>query len=393
VNRETQIFGLELGDAEAKPQSIVTVKMYGDPDDLVAGRDGFWLAVSDMSRGVCGSSVVWLKRDAKRAIPVSGPACVFGPKRAEGEAEAVWATSKTYSDSMQIVVAKGPPPGGLAPLPRRLDGAFDAVVHGSDGVYMALDEGEVIRRRPDGTEGRVARPLLHQQSRAVAVHGDHVYLASSDDRHKVELFRIPRAGGERTLIGKFDVQTSVTHLQASDSGVLLDRPGDRNADRLLLIDPTGGCPNVELPTPSMQGRFLLDRDVVYMLRDEGIVAISFAGRARAASATPPAAAEGASARTAEQLACRAAHHRASEQSAPPRRRHSCSSQRRSTLEARSRLLSTTSSGAPATRCASSTAQITHSQMSWCGLPNTPPPIIVSTTLPLPRSSAARSVPR
>jgi len=56
--------------------------------------------------------------------------------------------------------------------------------------------------------------------------------------------------------------------------------GADGADRLLLIDPSGACPNVELPTPNLSRRVLVDRDVVYVMQNQGIVATSFAARAK-----------------------------------------------------------------------------------------------------------------
>jgi hypothetical protein len=287
MKRETEILSLDLSDAAATPQQVVKVKMGGDPDSLVVARDGFWMAADDITHGVCGGRVMWLGRTATRAVPVSEPACVFGPKRAPG-AEAVWATSKTYSHAKQVVVAKGPPPTGLAPLLRKADVSFEGIAHAHDGLYLALEDGEVIRRGPDGNEQRVVQPVFGSwttQSRALAVHGDDVYLASGTDRRKLDLFRIPRAGGARQPLGTFDVQTSVTAVFASDSGAVLHLFGDRGApDRLLLIDPTGGCPQVELPIPDLTRQVVVDRDVVYVLRDEGIMATSFAGRAQARQA-------------------------------------------------------------------------------------------------------------
>jgi hypothetical protein len=284
MKTEAHIFSLELGDAQATPQRVISVKMGGDPGSLVVARDGFWMAADDMSRGVCGGRVVWLGRNATRAVPVSEPACVFGPKRAPG-AEAVWATSKTYSHAKQVVVAKGPPPTGLAPLPRKADVSFEGIAHADDGLYLALEDGEVIRRGSDGSEQRVVQPVFGSRStdsRAVAVHGDDVYLASGTDLRKLDLFRIPRAGGARQPLGTFDVHTTVTSVYASDGGAVLHLLGDRGApDRLLLIDPTGGCPNVELPIPDLTRQVLVDRDVALVLRKEGIVATSFAGRAQA----------------------------------------------------------------------------------------------------------------
>jgi|GEM_PF-684698 len=286
MKSETNVFSLELDNAEASPQRVISVKMVADPGALVVGRDGFWMAADDISRGVCGSRVAWLGRDATRAVPVSEPACVSGPKRAEG-AEAVWATSKTYSHAMQVVVAKGPPPAGLAPLPRKVEASFQAVVHASDGLYLALEDGEVIRRRPDGVEERVVPPVFGSpstDSRAVAVHGEHVYLASGRELRKLDVFRVPRAGGDRQPMGTFDVESSLAALHATDSGVVLHLYGQKGADRLLLIDPTGGCPQVELPIPDLTRQVVVDRDVAYVLRKEGIVATSFAGRAQARQA-------------------------------------------------------------------------------------------------------------
>lgn len=281
---ETEILSLDLSDSAATPRQVVKVKMGGDPGSLVVARDGFWMAADDITHGVCGSRVVWLGRTATRAVPVSEPACVYGPKRAEG-AEAVWATSKTYSHALQFVVAKGPPPGGLAPLPRKLGASFEAVQHAADGLYLALEDGVVIRRAPDGSEQRVAQPVFGSQatdSRGVAVHGDDVYLASGRELRKLDLFRIPRTGGDRQPLGTFDVQTTVTPLYATGGGAVLHLLGDRGApDRLLLIDPTGGCPQVELPIPDLTRQVVVDRDVVYVLRKEGIVAASFAARSRA----------------------------------------------------------------------------------------------------------------
>ena len=283
MSRKTQIFGLELGDAEAKPQQIVGVTMFGDPDDLVAGRDGFWLAVDNDSRGVCGSRVMWLGRDAKQAVPVSAPACVFGPKRAAGDAEAIWATSATYSHAKSFFVAKGAPPTGLVPLPGKMDVDFDVVVHAGDGIYLGLEHGEVIRRRPDGGADTLALPTLRMpygQSLAVAVRGDHVYLATKEGRKELKLLRMPRAGGKKEPIGTFELQSTASHLQAGDSGVVLHLSGNDGADRLLLIDPSGACPTVELPLPNLSRRVLVDRDVVYVMQDQGIVATSFAARTK-----------------------------------------------------------------------------------------------------------------
>ena len=199
MDRVTTIFGLTLGDAEAKPEPIVKAKMHNDPDDLVAGQQGFWLSIDDDSRGLCGSRVAWLARTANRAVPLSAPACVFGPKRTGNGAEAIWGTSKTHSHTMQLVVASGPPPKGLKPLGRKVE-FFSTVTHADDGVYFALENDEVIRRRPDGGEDRIAPAAFRMPPRlprAIAVHGDQIYLASSDDLRKVDLFQLPRAGARR----------------------------------------------------------------------------------------------------------------------------------------------------------------------------------------------------
>lgn len=285
MDSEARIFNLELGNSEAKPQLVVGLKVHGDPGELVVGRDGFWLGVDDLTRGVCGSRVMWLGREAKRAISVSAPSCLFGPKRAGEGAEAIWATSKTYSHSMQVFVASSPPPAGVAPLPRKVEGYFDAIAHGGDGVYVALENGEVIRRRLDGAEERVVPPVYRfpaDLSSALALHGQEIYIGAVRGLRVLELLRTTRAGGAAKPIGTFDVQTTVSYLQASDVGLLLHLPGGggSSADRLLFIDPTGSCPNVELPIPNRLLHVGLHEDVVYVLREEGIVATSFAARAK-----------------------------------------------------------------------------------------------------------------
>jgi len=281
MSRETRVLSLDTADREAKPQPIASAKMVGGPGDLVSLREGFWIEVDDDSRGVCGGRLMWLARDATRAVPVSNPACVFGPKRGAEGAEAIWGTSPTFSHAMQLFVAKGAPPQGVASVPRKVDGAFDVVAVASDGVYVALEHGEVIRRRPDGKEERVARPTYVMppiQSRAVAVHGDHVFLGSGKDSRSMELFRVPRAGGEKVSLGTFEQQIPTARLHATDSGVVLHLHGNKGVDRLLLIDPSGACPNVELPLPDAQRRVLVHQDVAYVLQRQGIVATSFAAR-------------------------------------------------------------------------------------------------------------------
>ena len=281
---QTQVFARDLADVDAKPERVVDVKLYGDADDLVVGRDGFWLSLDNDSRGMCGSTAVWIGRDPARAIPVSAPACVFGPKRAAGDAEALWATSATYSHPLQVFVARGAPPAGVTPVPPPVEGDFELVAAAEDGVYVARDGGEIVRRHPDGTEAQVAAQVYESPSsspRAIAVHGDDVFLAASKTSRKIDLFRIPRRGGKREPIGAFLAETTGARLLASHSGVVLHLVGNTSgggSDRLLLVDPSRRCPDVALPTPSLSRRVLVDRDVVYVQQDRGVVAISLASR-------------------------------------------------------------------------------------------------------------------
>lgn len=290
MSGELQVLALAPADPGAKPERVAGAKLHGDPAELVVARDGFWLKVDDTSRGMCGSKVFWLARGADRAIPVSAPACVFGPARGVGEVAALWATSPTYSHALDVVLAKGPPPSGLAPLGRKVPGTFELVAQSSDGVYVALDGGEVVRKRPDGSEERVAPPVHESPSSiplAIAVQGDSVFVASSKNLRKIDLFRIPRSGGTRAPIASFDVDTTTSaRLLASEGGVVLHLIGKRGADRLLLIDPTRACPDLELPMPSLPRRVLVDHDVVHVQQDRGIVAVSLAARVAGRSAAP-----------------------------------------------------------------------------------------------------------
>ena len=290
MSGELQVLARAPADYGAKPERLAGAKLHGDPAELVVARDGFWLRVDDSSRGMCGSKVFWLARGADRAIPVTAPACVFGPARGVGEVAALWATSPTYSHALDVVLAKGPPPSGLAPLGRKVEGTFELVAQSSDGVYMALDGGEVVRKRPDGGEERVA-PKVHESPSssplANAVQGDSVFVASSKNLSKIDLFRIPRSGGTRAPIASFDVDTTTSaRLLASEGGLVLHLIGKRGADRLLLVDPTRACPDLELPSPSLGRRVLVDRDVVHVQQDRGIVAISLAARVAGRSAAP-----------------------------------------------------------------------------------------------------------
>ena len=85
-------------------------------------------------------------------------------------------------------------------------------------------------------------------------------------------------------MGTFDVESSLAALHATDSGVVLHLFGQKGPDQLLLLDPSGDCPIAELPIPDLTRQVLVERDVVYVLRREGIVATSFASRAQARQA-------------------------------------------------------------------------------------------------------------
>ncbi len=280
MTSEMTIHSLALDQESGEPELVHRVPMVNDPDALVVSQTGFWLGVDDVRGSVCKSQVMWLGKAASRAVPVSEPACVFGPLRVQG-AEAMWATGKTHSHPMQVSVAVGAPPGGITSLSRKADVFFDTVWHASDGVYYALERDEVIRRRPDGVEEQVVGPVnstLPRQPKAIALWGNDIILASSQDSRKVELVRIARTGGTRSILGSFDVHSSVVKLFSNEGGLVMLLRVARDTDKLLLIDPRAECPIVELPVPDRRHRMQVVGNVAYVLQQSGIMACSFAAR-------------------------------------------------------------------------------------------------------------------
>jgi len=286
MTKEAEIFALAL-DAGAQPQRVREVKMSLSVGAMVVGRDGYWLSTDDMSKGVCGGRVVWLGRDAPKAVPVSEIGCLSGPVRAPG-AEALWGVRKSYTHPMDPVVARGAPPGGLSPMPRGFDGDVELIATTGEDVYFAFDDGGVKRRSPEGKMEDVYLPLspsATMYSRGLAVHGDHLYLLSGPSRGGLDLLRMPRKGGhgKRDKITSFDVKDAAPRLYATDGGVVVELSLKDRRKQLLLVDPRGVCPHAELPPPDLSGNVVVEGGVVYTLRDGGITASSLGARASTAA--------------------------------------------------------------------------------------------------------------
>lgn len=289
MNGQTEIFSIDPGDASAKRQRVTEIKLTGSLRSLVSVRDGFWMGVSDFSRGVCGDRVMWLGRDATAAVIVGEPSCLSGPKRSP-VGGAIWATQKTFSHPMSVVVAKGSRSDGLVQLPHSVAGSFEAITLASDGVVIALDDGEVVLQSLGSKYVHIAPALSltpTATSRALGAHGDHVYLASSQSKRQLDLFRLPRKGGKRDKLATFDLQHASVELYATEGSVVLHVSRDKAPPRALLVDPRGVCPTADLPPSDATHGPIVDRGVVYALRPEGITATSIAARA-AAPPDPPA---------------------------------------------------------------------------------------------------------
>ena len=290
LSKEGEIFSLALGEADAKPQRVRGFKIPTSVSAMVVGREGYWLGVDNMNQPICGSRVLWLGRDAEKTAPASEIGCLSGPVRAPG-AEALWGVRKSYTSPMTPVVAKGAPPGGIAQMPRGFDGDVEVIATTAEGVYFAFDNGEVKMRTPGGEMKDLFLPLSPRETqfaRALAVHGEHIYLLSGPSRGGLELFRLPRKGGHgtRDKIASFDVKDSSSVLQATDGAVLLSLTQRGKPGQLLLLDPAGSCPQVELSPPERAGSVVVDRGVVYTLHREGILASPLGARGAARPAAP-----------------------------------------------------------------------------------------------------------
>lgn len=285
VSKEGQIFSLALGGGDAPPQRVRGFKIPTSVTSMVVGRDGYWLGVDNMNQPTCGSRVLWLGRDAEKTTPASEIGCLSGPVRAPG-AEALWGVRKSYTAPMTPVVAKGAPPGGLSQMPQGFDGDVEVIATTGEGVYFGFDNGEVKMRSPGGEMKDLFLPLSPrstQFARALAVHGEHIYLLSGPSGGGLDLFQLPRKGGhgKRDKIASFDVKESTSSLHATDGAVLLSLTQRGKPSKLLLIDPAGSCPQVELSPPELSGGMVVDRGVVYVLRREGILASPLGARAAA----------------------------------------------------------------------------------------------------------------
>lgn len=286
MSKEAEIFALALEEG-AQPQRVREVKLSVSVGAMVVGRDGYWLGTDDMSKGVCGGRVVWLGRDAPKAVPASEIGCLSGPVRASG-AEALWGVRKSYTHPMDPVVAKGAPPGGLSPMPRGFKGDIEVIATTSEGVYFAFDDFEVKFRSPEGTMVDVHLPLSPsstQYARGLAAHGEHLYLLSGPFRGGLDLFRMPRKGGhgKRDKITSFEAKDAVPRLYATEGGVVVELSQKGKPWQLLLVDPRGICPPAELPPPALSGNVVAEGGVVYTLRDGGITASSLGARASTAA--------------------------------------------------------------------------------------------------------------
>jgi hypothetical protein len=285
LSREVKIFSLALDGGDAQPQRVKGLKIPTSVASMVVGRDGYWLGVDDMYQPICTGRVLWLGRDAEKTTLASEIGCLSGPVRAPG-AEALWGMRKSEITPMDPVVAKGAPPGGLLRMPRGFQGDVGVIATTSEGVYFAFDNGEVTMRTPGGEMKDLFLPLSPsstQFARALAVHGDHIYLLSGPSGGGLDLFQLPRKGGhgKRDKIASFDVKDSISSLYATDGAVLLSLNLRGKPSKLLFIDPAGSCPQVELSPPELPGDMVVDRGVVYVLRAEGILASPLGARSAA----------------------------------------------------------------------------------------------------------------